>query len=215
MSLYLREAEPSPELIRIINYLVKVYAEVFLLAKVKNKMGHGPRLLLLETMLSRSRCSSEEFEIIRTSLDTNGQFAHHENILVTLLASDEQGEREEAVRILLRIRETGPQFGGKKGQRPFKPQDYMVNPLATSIYNLNINSLENAQTEPPLTRNLSEQQLLKILHDPMLVELPLTSVAVERDVKLTTAVSTLSADSKERDGSSMHKCKEEKAIKTA
>ena len=60
--------------------------------------------------------------------------------------------------------------------------------------------LENAETEPPLTRSLSGPQLLAFLKNPLKTLLPGNSVAVERGVRDVTLAAAACSDGKERDG---------------
>jgi hypothetical protein len=112
---------PNFEQMRITRYLVYVWAESFLTAKRKNKMVDGPRLLLLELLLSKKYCTYPEFTVLKSSMDYNGQYAHHESILVSLLASTNMEERQLGVDTIFKIREQGPKrWNTPTGQRPFK-----------------------------------------------------------------------------------------------
>ena len=71
---------------------------------------------------------------------------------------------------------------------------------ATCLADLNVTPLENAETEPPLTRSLSGPQLLALVKSPLKTSLPGNSVAVERGVRDVTLASAVCCDSKERDG---------------
>jgi hypothetical protein len=76
---------------------------------------------------------------------------------------------------------------------------------ATSLETLNLKPLASAATEPPVTRCLSGPQLLAFRETPLVLDLPATSVAVERGVKDVTEVATLCTDSLERDGAVFQK----------
>ena len=118
---WLSTLHPSFEQTRIMFFIVYVWAEVFLTAKQMNRMEHGPRLLLLEVMLAKKHCTYPEFTMVKASLDYNGQYAHHEAILVSLLASPKPEDRQLAVDTIFSIREQGPrQWDTPTGQRPFK-----------------------------------------------------------------------------------------------
>jgi hypothetical protein len=112
---------PCFEQTRITRYIVYVWAESFLTAKVKNRMEDGSRLLLLELMLAKKYLSNPEITMLKSSMDFNGQYCHHESILVSLLASPIAEERKLAVETIFRIREEGPKvWKTSSGQRPFK-----------------------------------------------------------------------------------------------
>ena len=76
---------------------------------------------------------------------------------------------------------------------------------ATSLETLNLKPLSCLATEPPVTRSLSGPGLQCFLTTPMKLDLPGTSVAVERGVKDVTEAETLCVDSVERDGAVFHK----------
>ena len=118
---WLSTLDPTFEETRVMRYLVYVWAEVFLMAKEMNRFEHGPRLLLLELMLARKHCTKPEFTRLKTSFDFNGQFGHHESILVSLLASPEVEDRQLAINTIFTIREQGPRtWNTPSGQRPFQ-----------------------------------------------------------------------------------------------
>ena len=71
---------------------------------------------------------------------------------------------------------------------------------ASCLADLNVTPLENAKTEPPLTRSLSGPQLLAFLKNPLKTSLPGNSVAVERGVRDVTLAAAACSDGKERDG---------------
>ena len=65
---------------------------------------------------------------------------------------------------------------------------------------LNVMPVESAVTEPVHTRTFSGPQLLSMEEEPLQLNLPATSVAVERAVKDVTKAAAICSDSKERDG---------------
>ena len=121
LRLYLSTPEPSYELSRVVHYLIYVWSEVFLRSKIRNTCVEGPRLLLLETILTRVHCSYSERSALYPSLNTNGQYCHPENVLLSLLASPVENERRQAIDIIFLIRLRGPvQWNTPSGKRPFK-----------------------------------------------------------------------------------------------
>ena len=217
LRLWISVDQPSFELTRVVKYLVLVWGQVFLLAKRENSLVLAPRMLLLEVMLTRKFCSYPEKTLLKTSLSTNGQMAHPENVLLAMLASPDTRERKEAVDIVMKIRELGPVvWDSPSGVRPFKVlliqlcfnhnilfsqrEDHEVNLDALTLQTLNIIPLSEARTEPPVTRGLSGPQLLSLKESPLKLNLPGNTVSVERGVKDVTGAASVCADSKERDG---------------
>ena len=106
--LWISELVPSFELTRIVRYLIYVWAECFVTIKHRNSFLEAPRVLLLEVMLSSKHCSFPEWTLLATSMSFNRQMAHHESVLLALLASTKLEERELAIDIIFRIRMMGP-----------------------------------------------------------------------------------------------------------
>ena len=118
---WLSDPNPSFEMRRITHYLVYVWAECFLMSKHRNSFQQAPRVLLLEVMLTEKFCTVPEKTLLKTSMSTNGQMCHPENVLLSMLGSDTRKEREEAVNVIMGIRERGPvQWDTVTGVRPFK-----------------------------------------------------------------------------------------------
>ena len=124
--------------------------------------------------------------------------AHHESVLLSLLGSSDPSDRAFAVDLVLQIREVGEQVWPAKSQgvRPVKTP--LIQFGATCLYSLADLSL--ADTEPPLTKSLTDLELKAIREQPFFVDLPGNTVAVERGVKETTAAALKSADPIQRDG---------------
>ena len=75
-----------------------------------------------------------------------------------------------------------------------------INFDVTSLYELA--DLGLANTEPPLTQSLTEN-ITRLLEEPLSIELPLSTVAVERAVKDITAAARVCTDPAEQDGVTM------------
>ena len=118
------------------------------------KQFMGPRLLFLEAQLANRYLNKKELEALQHSLNTNGQMAHHENLLLAMVHSDDEKERQMAVSNILRIREE--QASKKKKDRKFTPAEYMVNLEASKLADLNQIPLSSATSEPPALAHLSK-----------------------------------------------------------
>ena len=132
---WLSVINPSFELSRIMHYIIYVWAEVFLTVKHRNSFLEAPRVLLLGVLLTCRHCSIPEKSLLQASMSTNGQMAHHENILLAMLASSSAAERAEAVDIIMSIREQGPKvWDTVSGVRPFKVRNWCIINLLTDFY---------------------------------------------------------------------------------
>ena len=68
----------------------------------------------------------------------------------------------------------------------FTNNSYEINRFASSLSELNISPLCNALHQPPPIKSLSDSELQMLIAKPLEIQLPITSVAVERGVKDTT-----------------------------
>ena len=68
------------------------------------------------------------------------------------------------------------------------------------MYNLNTIPLASLKTEPPLTINMSNSDLESIVLSLLIVDLPLSTTAVERAVKQVTSAASKTSDPIEQDG---------------
>ena len=78
--------------------------------------------------------------------------------------------------------------------------DHQINLQATNIQSLNLAHISQAITEPPTTRGLTGSQLSAFREEPIQLNLPACSVAVERGVKDVTEAALKCTDSDQRDG---------------
>ena len=194
---YVSCQRPRVALKRLINFLMFVWLPVYLQTKLKtDKKFEAPRLLLKEIQAGKKHLNAKEQEVFIHSININGQMGHGENILLCLLSSSNEEEREVAVGKIREIRAKDLDIGQL---RQFHPRDYTLNLNAATLLDL---PEEGFKTEPPVTIGLTDNQLELILTQPLNVLLPLTTVAVERAVAETTKASRQVTEDKDlsRDG---------------
>ena len=156
-----------------------------------------------ELKLGRECLNEGEFQALLTSLNTNGQYAHQENVLLCLLSSLDKDERMEGIDVIERIRarrlkvESGNGTSSALLIRKFKPQDYKLNPDAETLIDL---SLNKPGFEPPFTSKMTESQLAEIVNHPLEPNIPLTTVSVERAVADTSRASSMASTDNSRNG---------------
>ena len=138
---YVSTKEPSFELQRIVSFIVYIYAPVFLAVKHFNRAEEAPKLLVPEIMAVQLHCTQEETEIVNSCIQTNGFFAHHENVLFAFLSSEDSDDRKFAVNLIKNLRMNPKKNNKSKKQvRSFKVPKLNFN--ATSVYNLTHDPLE-------------------------------------------------------------------------
>ena len=134
--------------------------------------------------------------IVILSVESTVWFAHPENILLSLLASEDEEERRFAIRVILdKVRRGGQ---GDSSVRTFKIP--AINWKAKKIQEL-IDWDQTPITEPVVTTNLSSEELLACLDTPLVVpDWTCHTQAVERTVKKVTEASKMVAGREKRDG---------------
>ena len=119
-------------ILRMVNYIIKVYGPAWLLGKWNPAFKDGPHNFLRLAKLQRQHCSAAELIIVEKHLMVNFYWAHEENILASLLMSEEIQDRKLAVSQILRIRMTRIEDQEEGGIRYFtKPSN--LNLGATTI----------------------------------------------------------------------------------
>ena len=211
---YLAARKPPKKLQKVVEFIILVWAPVFILSKqFPKKHFIAPKLMLLEIILANKYLSKDEKVVVKNSLSNNGHMAAHENIFMCLLSSPFEEERIAAVLRILTIRTLKTKEIDDDGNvgdvniqkaqklRTIDPKFHlMINMKAKSIFELNMIPISQAENEPPVTKSMSFDELISVLKAPIDLELPITSVAVERSVKDTSRVHKMAGTHEQRLG---------------
>ena len=184
---------------KLVEFIVGVYFPCWFQAKVQNSWIEGPRHILFQLECLRSQ-RQEVIDIVTPVVKRSAWFAHSENIIQTLLCSEDNYERLKGVEKVLSIRGPGnpeAQFGDLSTRVRSTPD---INMNATRITDL-INWSENSVYEPPLTCSYSTSEIKSFLDTPMVVpRWPCHTQCVERVVKMVTEASEKYYSHDMRDG---------------
>ena len=104
LRLFMSTSEPSHELVKISNFTVNVYCPLFLAAKQRWKSEDAPKILLEEMKSARIHCTPEELAIVQAVMKQIGFYGHGENILYSLLSSNDKEDRKFAIDTIKNIR---------------------------------------------------------------------------------------------------------------
>ena len=91
-------------MLRMVQYIVKVYGPSWLMGKWHSQFKDGPHNFLRLAMLQRQHCNEKELAIVEKNLRRNFFWAHEENVIASMLMSENQTERYQAVDIIKKIR---------------------------------------------------------------------------------------------------------------
>ncbi|GBO28485.1 hypothetical protein AVEN_224664-1 [Araneus ventricosus] len=197
--LYISTSDTSNELITLVVFCPRVYAPSWFQIKVHHSIKAGARHLW--HFISSSRYLPKKYrDIIEPDVSCNAYSLAPENMLLTMLTDERCHIRTLAARRIAKTREIGP--GGNFVCRfvipavDFRAPDY-VDLIDWQAYYV---------TPPPVLRQISSHELLKMIQDyvPMdgwnFIKFPLHTQAVERIVKLVTEASRKRVGLQNRDG---------------
>ena len=195
LRLYISEPSPSEILVLVIHYVMKVYVPVWFSIKKDWKCVNGPQNLFKLIELSRT-LPDKVVEIVLPVIEHNAYFAHPENIILAMISDPRSFIREIGWRRIKKCREENKE----KTVRIFKVPKLVI---GAQDYSGMINWQEEFITEPPLTRNMSVDDIDDNIRNKAVFQapaFPCHTQAVERCVKLVTEASNSVYGKEKRDG---------------
>ena len=195
--LYTRTAEPTEELCRIVDFIVKVYAPGWFNIKKHNNFLDGPRILFEILEDARALNDQQCLAIVIDKLQCWAFSLQAENFIASVLFSTTSSRLEKMVAALrvLDIREEPIPTPTSKAITPLNKEARKWTQLI---------QLSEAKHEPPLTCTLDPPQLealAELSGGCFCPHFPLHTQTVERSVKATTEASTTSWSWEKRHGS--------------
>lgn len=196
LRLYIGTTNPSNKLIILTTFIQTVYVPSWFEIKTKPEGKYGS--LHLFNIIQRSRYLPLPLKnLINKVIQTNGYFAHPENLLLCMLSDTRSHVRELSLRRILKSRTTNATRDIRKFKIP------PINFEADNYINL-INWQDITVTEPPMTEQFSSEelkQMIKKVPDEIhIFKFPCHSQSVERCVKLVTEASATVCGQEARDG---------------
>ena len=187
--------------------MVKVYAPTWFETKHHRRLEIGSLHLLHEVQRQSDCLTGDMLELVRRYTQINGFYAHEEHVLLYLISSDKPEDREVVVRLILRkenkaIQESQSNKKSRKKVRSYRPRS--INWYAETVDHLI--DLHKAETEPPLTVNLTDIEVNCLLDCPFIVpDYECISQYVERGVKATTEAAACVTGQDRQDGLTINK----------
>ena len=118
VSLHTFKGKNLKNLESIVEFIIKVYYTMWFNIKVAHKVVDGPRHVLMQMELVKEISQKNVKNIVTPRVESTVWFAHPENILLSLLASEDEEERRFAIRVILdKVRRGGQ---GDSSVRTFK-----------------------------------------------------------------------------------------------
>lgn len=196
LRLYVSTENPSTALTNLVDFVLNVYAPMWFKIKSHPSCKDGARHLWQTIKLSRY-LSDDLKKVIDPVISRNAYFAHPENLILAMLTDERQHVRELGLRRILKAREikTKAIRHFKLPSLNFDAEDY-----------INLIDWQNTEvTEPPITSNISTEDLKEFIRSPdtpMLdfPKFPCHTQAVERCVKLVTEAAKSVVGPAARDG---------------
>lgn len=192
--LYVATVQPSNELYSLTHFIVCSYGPTWFSIKCRPRCTDGPKHLLRQ-IKQQSLLSSACRNITWPAVQRNAYWAHQENVLLSMLGDDDEVNRKAAVDIIKTIRQAA---GGSQQQvREFRPPKIKEN--AQTLQDL-LPSKEELTLEPPLTKDLSDEELQQLVTQPFISQIPCHSQGVERCVRTVSEASKSVYGMDARDG---------------
>lgn len=197
LRLYLSTLSPGSSLVSLVLYVVKVYAPMWFTIRRNPSCCDGARHLWKIGQLS-SILPDDLKKIVFAVLQTNGYFAHPENVLLAMITDQCPDIRILGWRRIKKAR----QISKKKSIRAFVVPE--IDFEADSYFQM-IDWSSITLTEPPLTTTITSEEIeenIKIAAEARMSikEFPCHTQAVERMVKEVTQASESVCGMEQRDG---------------
>ena len=206
--MYMSCPEPSAELTRLCWFVINVYALLWFSAKVRWRATEGPILTHQAAQLINNLPATEKAIVCPVFERGFSYWAHCEQVLLAMLASQDADIRSRAITKILKIRESAsePEQPPAKKSRKSKTttsvrifQVPSINCAAANFHTMIDFDREQA-TEPPYTMKYSNTDLRQFETHPLVLDVPNNSQFVERLIRVITENGTMAATPKLRDG---------------
>lgn len=215
---YVSKESPSENLILLANFCIHVYFPSWFDIKKHKTFTNGATNLLNMVKRVNTFYKKEVRDIALKSLQRNAFFAHPENVLVAMLGDADPDNRRVAVnkiqKIRLKVQKTSTNSSIER-QRNGNVRKFVIPKINRKSRSLKtfVDLEDNTIEEPPLTRDLSTDELEDVIENPLIFGHPCHNQAVERHVKLVTEASATVTTFERRDGLIRQRIRSRKIMK--
>lgn len=207
LRLYMSDPSPSFKLISMVRFIQKVYVPMLFWIKCYSEWENGPDHIFKILSFSQT-LPIEQFKVVKARIEHNSYFLHSENILLAMIRDKDTLIRRNAYKMIIYIRKRDANQSQEnvKVRAYSKPVVNFNHPDLVDINQngsiqhhdhystlLNCNDMDSMY-EPPITKDLSLNQLLHYMHSvDDIIKVPLLpahSQATEHNVQLVKSVIT-------------------------
>ena len=192
--LCISQDQPCEELHLLTTFVVDHYGPIWFSIKSNPWCTDGSKHFLEMIKLMQPLATAIK-AVVWPVIQRNAYWAHHENVLLALLADSDTCNRELAIKRVTTIRQASQ--SSKQDVRSFR-----VPKVDQNMQNLKdrLPPMERSLTEPPLIKEISTEELNKFARNPLTIKIPCHSQGVERCIKMVTEVSQQVYGKDSRDG---------------
>ena len=192
LRVYVSSDSPSDQLRLIVQYLVGHYVPMWFHIRSHNTCSNGAKNVMRSLELLRDLPPQLQ-RFIQPVIQRNAFWCHPEAVLLGMTADQDPQVRDRAVQLIMQCRQQP-----REQVRPFLLPK--VNFSASNFTELLDWKVEDI-TEPPLTMNLSDEEVQGIRSAPLdMGAFPVHTVAVERAVKVVTEAAGAVVGERQRHG---------------
>ena len=199
---------PTKKFYRILFFILNFYLPGWFMAKCRPLMQDGARDFQFLLDLSRNLPAAEQ-QIVQKVMGDNGHWCHAENVVNSCLSDQDETVRRRGVQYILQARR---EYNKEGDVRKFVSPE--INFQSEKFYNL-VDLESSEKCEPPVTKDLSEEEILSALAKPLLLPpYPSNTQRVEQMVRVVTEASTARVGYEGRQSLIVQKLKSRKLVKS-
>ena len=177
---------------------MQIYFSTWFQIKSKSKITDGPKNLYNLYQRIQVFPDSQVKDIATKVVERNAYFAHPENIMLAMLADENEEIRNTAVKKTVFLRKKAISKGAQSTNiRHFKVPK--INPTSKSYHEL-ANLDESDVEKPPLVCHFSLSDMEDLKSMSMQISHPCHNQALERHIQLVSQVSALATAFENREG---------------
>ncbi len=197
-------------------FLIKVYFPGWFQIKFNNEITDGPKhyLNILTQLMGFQNKSIQDIAV--AVVQPNAYFAHHENILLAMLADNDHNVRLLAVNKILSIRVSKKNLDNVGCDEEVDVRKFIIPKINTNsktYYSLSSLNLKDMH-EPPALKHFLNKEIEAFQQHKLNLEHPCHNQAVERHIKLVSEASAAVARFKNTDELIRQKIRSRKLMKT-